>query len=131
MNDEGLIGSMDPREALAWQAFDDVARTLLGNNRSKNYSKIAKNLIAKFQETGANMSIQVHFLFSHLHRYQENTGSVNNEQGKRFHQVIKEIETRYQGRWDEAMMTDYCWSLERDNSAALHFRAAKKRNFLP
>ena len=24
------------------------------------------------------------------------------------------MEKRYQGRWDERMLADYCWSLERD-----------------
>ena len=32
---------------------------------------------AKFQEIGANMNIKVHFLFSHLDRFQENMGSVS------------------------------------------------------
>ncbi|EFN85286.1 hypothetical protein EAI_02819, partial [Harpegnathos saltator] len=26
-----------------------------------------------------------------------------------FHQDIKEMEKRYQGRWDIHMLADYCW----------------------
>ena len=71
---------MGSREALAWQAFFDVARIFLGSNRPKKYVKIVKNLIAWFQGFGANR---------HLDRSQENMGSVSDEQGVRFHQDIK------------------------------------------
>ena len=72
MNDEDFIGSMNPREALAWQAFVDVERNFLGNNRSKNFVKIVKISFAKIQGIGANLSIKVHFLFSPLDRFQKN-----------------------------------------------------------
>jgi len=52
------------------------------------------------------------------------------EQGERFHQDIKEMETRYQGRWDAVMMADYCWTLKRDIPAAEHSRGSKKRKFM-
>ena len=35
------------------------------------------------------------------------------EQGERFHQDIRTMEERYQGRWDVHMMADYCWTLIR------------------
>ncbi|KAM4040625.1 uncharacterized protein ACNLHF_011913 [Anomaloglossus baeobatrachus] len=59
----------------------------------------------------------------------QNLGDVSEEQGKRFHQYIKTMEERYQGRWDSHMMADYCWSLMRDNPEAVHHRSAKKRKF--
>ena len=31
------------------------------------------------------------------------------EQGERLHEYIKVLEQRYQERWDENMMADYCW----------------------
>ena len=61
------------------------------------------------------MSIKIHYLRSHLDNFPENLGDVNEEQGERFHQDIKIMEERYQGRWDSHMMADYCWSLMRDN----------------
>ena len=73
----------------------------------------------------------MHFLFSHLDRFPENLGDVSDEQGERFHQDIKEMEIRYQGRWDAVMMADYCWCLKRDNPAAQHTRCTKKRKFIP
>ncbi|GFS60199.1 uncharacterized protein TNCV_2827061 [Trichonephila clavipes] len=62
------------------------------------------------------MSVKVHFLHSHLDYFPENLGAVSEEQGECFHQDIKEMERRYQRRWDVNMMADYCWMLKRENS---------------
>ena len=43
------------------------------------------------------MSIKLHYLFSHLGRFPDNIGEVSKEQGERFHQAIKTMETGYQG----------------------------------
>ena len=69
-------------------------------------------------------------LFSHIDRFPEKLGATSDEQGERFHQDIKEMETRYQGRWDAAMMADYCWTLKRDIPSAEHSRISKKRKFI-
>ena len=60
------------------------------------------------------MSIKLHFLNSHIDYFPENLGAVSEEQGERFHQDLKELEVRYQGRWNTNMMADYCWLLKRD-----------------
>jgi len=57
----------------------------------------------------ANTSIKLHFLYSHLDRFPGNLDDLNDEQGERFHQDISEMEVKYQGRWDAAMLVDYCW----------------------
>ena len=36
---------------------------------------------------------------------------MSEEQEESFHQNIKVMQERYQGRWDTHMMTDYCWCL--------------------
>lgn len=64
---------------------------------------------------GCRMSLKIHLLDAHLDIFPENLGDVSDEQGERFHQDIARIERMYQGRWDEARMSDYCWSLQRDN----------------
>jgi hypothetical protein len=75
------------------------------------------------------MSLKVHFLASHLDYFPENLGAVSEEQGERFHQDIKEMEQRYQGRWNVNMMADYCWTLRRDELQAAHKRKSSKRSF--
>ena len=77
------------------------------------------------------MSIKMHFLNSHLQLFPANLGDVSDEQGERFHQDIKVMEDRYQGRWDIHMMVDYCWSIQRDCTGRLHSRKSIKRKFVP
>jgi hypothetical protein len=71
-------------------------------------------MLENFKKLGCNMSVKVHFLHSHIEYYPENLGRFCEEQGERFHKDIKEMEKRYQGRWNEHMMADYCWMLKRD-----------------
>jgi hypothetical protein len=61
----------------------------------------------------------MHFLHSHLNFFLQNFGAVSDEQGKRFQQDILTMEKRYQGRWDPAMMGDYCWFLIREKKKLL------------
>lgn len=131
LKDTNFMKTMSEPEASAWRAFVEVVQNFLGNHKSDNYKDLVANLISTFGEIGANMSIKMHFLFSHLDRFPENLGDVSDEQGERFHQDIKEMETRYQGRWDSVMMADYCWCLKRDSPAAQHSRRTKKRKFIP
>ena len=77
------------------------------------------------------MSVKMHYLFSHMDRFPENLGSLNNEQEKRFHQDLNEMETKYPGRWDAVMMADYSRNLKRYLPAAEHSRSSKKRKFKP
>ena len=77
------------------------------------------------------MSVKMDYLFSHMDQFPENLGSMSDEQGKRFYQDLKEMETRYQCRWDAFMMADYGWNLKKDLPAAEHSRSLKKRKFKP
>ena len=61
-------------------------------------------------------------LHSHLDFFSENLGVVSEEQGERFQEDIKDVERRYQGRWDVLMLADYCWLLTRDDMAVPHNR---------
>ena len=60
------------------------------------------------------MSVKVHYLHSHLDVFPENLRAKSDEQGERFHQDLKVMEERYQGRWDPAMLADFCWGIKRD-----------------
>ncbi|EZA54308.1 hypothetical protein X777_06138, partial [Ooceraea biroi] len=75
-----------------------------------------------------NMSLKVHFLNSHIDVFPENLGDVSEEQGEKFHQDIKEMERRYQGRWRATMLADYCWCLQRDEVNANHKRRSGTRS---
>jgi hypothetical protein len=58
--------------------------------------------------------------------FSENLGAVSEEQGERFHGDIKEMERRYQGRWNVNMMGDYC--LTTVGRYIAKFRKPQKRN---
>ena len=76
------------------------------------------------------MSIKMHFLQSHLDYFPENCGDYSEKQGDRFYQDIKTMETRYQGRWDINMLSDYCWCLKRDEPIIFHKQKVSRTSFL-
>ena len=126
-----LEKSMTELESEAWKSFVLVVKNFLGNNKTSNHEELINNIIYAFTNLGCNMSIKMHYLFSHIDQLPENLGAMSDEQGERFHQDIKEMETRYQGRWDAAVMADYCWTLKRNIPSAEHSRISKKRKFIP
>ena len=91
-----------------------VTKDFLGNTKAENFVDIVNDMLEKLRKLNINMSIKIHYLFSHLETFPENLGAVSDEQGKRFHQDIKIMEQRYQGRWDAKMIADYRWSIMRD-----------------
>ena len=131
IRDKEFTKSMTNIEKRAWLAFVEVVNNFLGNKKAENYREIVNEMLSSFELHGCNMSIKIHFLFSHLDQFPENLGDVSDEQGERFHQDIKVMEERYQGRWDMHMMADYCWSLKRDAPGLNHSRKCRKRKFLP
>ncbi|GBN74415.1 hypothetical protein AVEN_219037-1 [Araneus ventricosus] len=60
------------------------------------------------------MRLKVHFLHSHFDCLTENLGAYCEEQDERFHMDVRDIERRYQGRWDVNMLADYCWIIIRE-----------------
>lgn len=130
MKDPEFDKTMNKREKEAWSNFKLLVTDFLGNRRSPEYVDIVRSLLESFRNLGARMSIKIHFLCSHLNYFPDNCGDYSEEQGERFHQDIKMMEERYQGRWDINMMADYCWCLKRDEPRATHNRKSVKSSFL-
>ena len=120
---------MSTVEQRAWSAFKETVKNFLGNHKAENYKEIIKELMSSFRKLGCNMSIKVHYLHSHLDKFPENLGDVSEELGERFHQDIKVMEERYQGRWDCIIMADYCWTLKRDHPDAVYARKSEEMLF--
>lgn len=131
IKDERFIETMTELEKNAWLAFKSIVKDFLGNTRAQNYVEIVQQLLESFKKLGCNMSIKLHFLHSHLANFPENLGALSDEQGERFHQDLKVMEARYQGRWDVSMMADYCWSIKRECPQIEHCRKSYKRKFVP
>ncbi|QQP37347.1 Uncharacterized protein FKW44_017579 [Caligus rogercresseyi] len=130
IKDTEFQNSMNTLDCAAWKSFVQVANNFLGTRRQQNHARLISTMIEP-SKTRLFVSIKMHFLFSHMEKFPENHGAMSDEQGERFHQDMRQIEERYQGRWDAVMMADYCWSLKRDNTAAAHTRESKKRRFMP
>lgn len=131
MRDTQFTRSMNAQEKKACNSFVSVVTGILGNTKADNYKTLIATLLKNFHKLGCNMSIKVHFLHSHLDKFPDHLGDVSDEQGEKFHQDIKVMEERYQGRWDTNMMADYCWSITRDCIEVEHTRRSYKRKFFP
>ncbi|GBM32553.1 hypothetical protein AVEN_187143-1 [Araneus ventricosus] len=115
MKDENFDTKMETTERKTWESVKLVIISFLGNKKDPNYKSIVEEMIKKFKILVCSMSLKVHFLDSHLDYFPENLGAVSEEQGEIFHQDIKEMERRYQEKWNVSMIADYCWMLQKDN----------------
>jgi hypothetical protein len=130
INDPHFITSINEIESCAWSSFVLVVKNFLGNKKADNYTQLVEDMLFHSSRLGYNMSVNVHYLHSHLYRFPENLGDLGEEQGERFHQDIKTMEARYQRRWDGHVMADYCWNLLRDCRGRSYSRKSYKRSFL-
>ena len=60
--DQALFG----KEKLAWQAFKLLATKFLGNTKADNYMELVSSLLRAYSRMGCNISLEIHFLDSHL-----------------------------------------------------------------
>jgi hypothetical protein len=120
MDDDSFTDTMTEIKEYAWNAFKEVVNKFLGNIKDPLYKEIVRNMLDKFKLLGCNITLQLHFLVSHLDYFPPNLGVISEEQGERFHQDLKDIERRYQGRWGVNMIADYCWSIARDDPSREH-----------
>ena len=56
-------------ELCTWTSFVDVVKNFLGNHWAEN-KELVEKLLKSLQDIGANMSIKLHFLHSHLDKFQ-------------------------------------------------------------
>jgi hypothetical protein len=105
-------------------------KNVIGNNKVDSYTQSVEDMLLHFNRLGCNMSVKVHYLHSHLDSFPENLVDLRKEQGEIFHQDIKTMEARYQGRWDAHMVADNCWNLVRDCRGRSRSRKYYKRGSL-
>ena len=86
LEDQEFISTMKREELQARKAFFDVVKNFLGNMKSQNFNELVENLLqVSFHNLRCNMSVEVHFLHSHLDYFPENLGVFSKEEGERFH----------------------------------------------
>ena len=101
VRDQEFARKMNDKERTAWLSFLAVMANFLGNKKADNYETLVANMLSAFRDLGCNMSVKLHYLYSHLDRFPENLGAVSDEQGQWFHEDLKTMEEHYQGRWDK------------------------------
>lgn len=104
-------------EKSAWIRLKNITTNLLGNHKAENCHTVS-DLVQSYNAVRFNMSLNVHFIDSHIHFVPEYLGAVSNEHGERFHQNISTMETRDQGKWNPSVLAVDCWALRRDVSQA-------------
>jgi len=107
--------------------FKFAVKGFLGNRRPQNFEELVNNLLQSYQKLGCNMSLKIHFLHSHLDFFPENCVAVSNEHGECFHLDISSMGKRYQGKWNSAMVANYCWTLARDAPTIEYKQQAKQK----
>lgn len=74
MQDAEFLNTLNKVEFEAWTSFCDVVRNFLGNHQSPDRQGIVNKLLKDYEELGANMSVKIHFLKSHLDYFPTNLG---------------------------------------------------------
>lgn len=128
MSDEHFESTMTEIEQQAWRSLNNVVHRFLGQNKQPDYKEIVEDMLQSFKQLGCKVSLKLHFLMSHLDNFQDNLADTSEEHGERFHQELKTLEHRYQGRWGINMMSDYCWCITREGEVT-HKRKDIKRSF--
>ena len=68
--DEGL----NETERNSRLSFKSICKDFLGNHKAANYQDIVQDLLTSYKAMGCNMSLEIHFLKSHLDFSPENLG---------------------------------------------------------
>jgi len=85
---------LSDKEKAAWQSFEKVSNGFLGNFKAANFRELVQDLMDSYEQLGCNISLKMHFLFSHLNFFPLNCGDVSDKHGERFHQDISVMEHR-------------------------------------
>jgi len=85
IKDEYFNKLLQGDEKATWHSFKFVVKVFLGNRRAQNYEELVNNVLQSYQKLGCNMSLNIHFLHSHLNFFPEDCGAVSDEHGERFH----------------------------------------------
>ncbi|KAJ4446671.1 hypothetical protein ANN_13368 [Periplaneta americana] len=90
-HDDNFVELLTKKEKCAWLVFRQICSNFLGNVKADNYKKLIRNLLKSYQRTECNMSMEIHFLHSHLDfPPPSKMGAVSDEYGEKFHQPWRE-----------------------------------------
>jgi hypothetical protein len=64
--DHDFSRKLNATEGRAWEAFKNVCRNFLSNERAENYGEIVQDLFSSYNAMGSNVSLLLHFMHFHL-----------------------------------------------------------------
>jgi len=64
--DQQFESVVSDKEKAAWQSCEKFSNAFLGNFKAANFGELVQDLMASYEQLGCNMSLKMHFLFSHL-----------------------------------------------------------------
>lgn len=109
LGDDEFFECLTPEFATAWDCMKAVILQFLGKKRAANYRVLVSDMLDAFDVCNINMSLKIHFLHHHMDFFENQLATESDEQGEQFHQRIKEMEARYNGKCLKSMMADFCW----------------------
>ena len=122
MQDKQLDEDLNETARNAWLSFKRIYKDFLGSQKAAKYQDVVQDLLTSYKAMGCNMSLNIHFLESHLDFFPENLSEVSDEHSERFHQDLMAMEKRYQGKWTSSMLAEHCLTLKRDVPDAKYWR---------
>ena len=70
--DAEFENSMNEVELEAWKAFVLAVKNFLVNSKARNYAELVNNMLIAFRNLCCDMSVKMHYLFSHMERERYN-----------------------------------------------------------
>ena len=92
--------------------LEKFSNGFLGNFKPANFRVLVRELMDSYEQLWCNMSLKMHFLFSHLDFFPFNCVAVSDEYVERFHQDISIMERRHKGKWSTAVLRNYSWMIK-------------------
>ena len=111
MKNEAFTELMTTDHLRAWNALKAVIEGVLGKNRvpPNEVKKIVDDLLLHYERIGASMTLKLHFLHFHLDAFLRQLPQESDEQGERFHQITRAMESRFKGKKLDALLAEVCW----------------------
>lgn len=122
---EKFFKLLSPFEQEAFANIKAVIDNFLGNYRAPNYKEIVHNMMISFERLKIRMTPKIHYLHQHLDFFRDNLGKISDEHGERFHQQIKLIEQRFQGKRNENMLAEFIWFSLEEQEEARHLEVGR------
>ena len=117
---------LSDKEKAAWQSFEKFSNGFLGNFKAAYFRELIQYLVDSYEQLECNMSLKMHFLFSHLEFFPLNCGGVSNLTWGALPSRHFSDGAQVQREMSAAMLGDYCLMVKRDAPETKYHRQAKR-----